>query len=168
MRTKRQGCEKETEKEAGGARDRASLALTKTFALVCEIDLGRQIDVPAELLSRFLAYQELPNIVQTSPIPWTSSPFGLHLSFSPVKVYNAAGIVVARVRLHSDPSSCEQPSKCSFTRKYYICLYTLAKPHSNLQAPLYSIRSDYQVGGFRILRSSLSFLHLLTGATGLL
>ena len=32
---------------AGGARDRASLALTKTLALVCEIDLGRQIDVPA-------------------------------------------------------------------------------------------------------------------------
>ena len=32
---------------AGGARDHASLALTKTLALVCEIDLGRQIDVPA-------------------------------------------------------------------------------------------------------------------------
>ena len=34
---------------AGGARDHASLALTKTLALVCEIDLGRQIDVPAIL-----------------------------------------------------------------------------------------------------------------------
>ena len=37
---------------AGGARDHASLALTKTLAktlaLVCEIDLGRQIDVPAK------------------------------------------------------------------------------------------------------------------------
>ena len=33
---------------AGGARDHASLAPTKTLALVCEIDLGRQIDVPAE------------------------------------------------------------------------------------------------------------------------
>ena len=32
---------------AGGARDHASLALTKTLALVCDIDLGRQIDVPA-------------------------------------------------------------------------------------------------------------------------
>ena len=32
---------------AGGARDRASLALTKTLALVCEINPGRRIDVPA-------------------------------------------------------------------------------------------------------------------------
>ena len=31
----------------GGARDRASLALTKTLALVCEINPGRRIDVPA-------------------------------------------------------------------------------------------------------------------------
>ena len=34
------------ELSAGGARDRASLALTKTLALVCEINPGRQIDVP--------------------------------------------------------------------------------------------------------------------------
>ena len=40
---------------AGGARDRASLALTKTLALVCEIDLGRQIDVPA------CCHLEIPN-----------------------------------------------------------------------------------------------------------
>ena len=33
---------------AGGARDRASLALTKTLALVCEINPRRRIDVPAE------------------------------------------------------------------------------------------------------------------------
>ena len=39
---------------AGGARDHASLALTKTLALVCEIDLGRQIDVPANCLNHFL------------------------------------------------------------------------------------------------------------------
>ena len=32
---------------AGGARDRASLALTKTLALVCEINPGRRIDIPA-------------------------------------------------------------------------------------------------------------------------
>ena len=32
---------------AGGARDRAGLALTKTLALVCEINPGRRIDVPA-------------------------------------------------------------------------------------------------------------------------
>ena len=33
--------------EAGGARDRASLALTKTLALVCDIAPGRWSYVPA-------------------------------------------------------------------------------------------------------------------------
>ena len=41
---------------AGGARDHASLALTKTLALVCEIDLGRQVDVPA--ISNFFEWLE--------------------------------------------------------------------------------------------------------------
>ena len=34
------------------------------------------------------------------------------LQLNQVKVYNAAGIVIAKVRLPSEPSSCEQPSKC--------------------------------------------------------
>ena len=34
------------------------------------------------------------------------------LQLNQVKVYNAAGIVIAKVGLHSEPSSCEQPSKC--------------------------------------------------------
>ena len=34
------------------------------------------------------------------------------LQLNQVKVYNAAGIVVTKVGLHSEPSSCEQPSKC--------------------------------------------------------
>ena len=35
---------------AGGARGRARLAPTKTFALACDINLGRKIDVPAPVI----------------------------------------------------------------------------------------------------------------------
>ena len=35
---------------AGGARGRARLAPTKTFALACDINLGREIDVPATVV----------------------------------------------------------------------------------------------------------------------
>ena len=35
---------------AGGGRGRARLAPTKTFALACDINLGREVDVPASVI----------------------------------------------------------------------------------------------------------------------
>ena len=43
-------CHQSFSSSTGGARGRARLAPTKTFALACDINLGREIDVPATVV----------------------------------------------------------------------------------------------------------------------